>query len=214
MVRLKGALDESCPANEKEVGGQQIRVHVEWSPHGCGCACVRARGSAEEFCSHGRTFQGGGNDRDRRKARTDFHSFSDFCLKITFEKILQHAIRLFCINLQKLQTETGSHLRVMAPFQVLRLHNMADPLQIQFIYSFIYFESANSFTLTDSRRARRLLKTLTWTITGGPFMKSNNYAYFDRRHSWVQKQCYSQARAFVSALELPDQIPPSWWIFS
>lgn len=111
-------------------------------------------------------------------------------------------------------TNRNSHLRVTAPFQALRLHNMADPLQIQFIYSFIYFESANSFTLTDSRRARRLLKTLTWTITGGPFMKSNNYAYFDRRHSWVQKQCYSQARAFVSALELPDQIPPSWWIFS
>lgn len=37
MVWLKGALDESCPANEMEVREQQIHMQVEWSPHGCVC---------------------------------------------------------------------------------------------------------------------------------------------------------------------------------
>lgn len=103
-------------------------------------------------------------------------------------------------------------------------HGSLALLEIQFIYSLIY-----SFTLTDGKQARRPLKILIWTITGGSLIRSNNYPHIDtyssydsvtfatvgketgshlqpdlsdadRLHPWVQRQRYSQGVCFCTLI--------------
>lgn len=135
----------------------------------------------------------------------DFHSFNDHdvvrahwdgsfmsCVAFSISDVLwshlQHAIWIILpLNFPKLLTV----LRVMAPFEELRVHDKiwgqktvmaVAPLQIQFIYSFVHFKSAHSFTLTDRRWARRPLKILIWA--GGSLIKFNNYPHIDTYSSY------------------------------